>query len=70
MSLTLDERARLEDLERRVLELARLIKGAGSKNQMNRLYVLGQKTNNDFEERLETAETKLDELTELARTKQ
>lgn len=62
MSLTAAEQARLEALETAVKSLTILLSGAGSKNQLNRLYVLGQNTNEELEAKISTLETKMDEI--------
>ena len=61
-SLTAEQLARLEALEAAVKSLTILLSGAGSKNQLNRLYVLGQNTNEGLEVRVEALETKMDEI--------
>lgn len=67
MSLTAAELKRIEDLETAVKGLTKLIGGAGSTNQLNRLYVLGQKTNEELEEKIVLLETEMQELLELTR---
>jgi len=42
MVLSTTERKRLEGLEETINNLAQLVKGGGSKNQLNRLLVLAQ----------------------------
>lgn len=67
MSLTASELKRIQDLETNVKALTKLIAGAGSLNQLNRLLVLGQKTNSELTEKVEALETEMQELLELAR---
>ena len=67
MALTDDERERLETLEDTVVNLAHLVKGAGSRNQLNRLVVLAQDKIDSLTTRLLQAETKMTELLELVR---
>lgn len=67
MSLTAEELKRIENLEIAVRSLTKLIRGAGSKNQLNRLLVLGQKTNEELEEKVDALETEMDELLNLTR---
>jgi len=67
MSLTPAEDRRLNKIEAEILTLTRLIKGAGSKNQLNRLLVLQQKTNEELEEKVEGLESEMSDLLALAR---
>lgn len=67
MSLSTVERTRLEELEQDTNNLATLIRGGGSKNQLNRLLVLAQDQNRKLTARVEALETKMDEILELVR---
>ena len=70
MSLTAKERAELDQLEADLLNLGHLIKGGGSKNQLNRLLVLAQEQNRKLTTRVTALETKVKTLLELVRSLQ
>jgi hypothetical protein len=67
MALTPTETERLSSVEEEIISLTKLLKGAGGKNQLNRLYVLAQKSNADLETRVVALEGKIEELLNLAR---
>lgn len=67
MSLTESELEQFTALENKVLALANLLKGASSKNQLNRLYLLDQETIKKLTERVGSLETKMQELLGLVR---
>jgi hypothetical protein len=67
MSFTLEELRRIEGLENIITQLAQLVKGGGSKNQLNRLLVLAQGQVNEMKARVEALEAKAEELLTLAR---
>ena len=68
MALTTTERQRLEDLEEDVRRIAQLVKGGGSKNQLNRLLILAQEQSRRLTIQLEQLETKVeDDLLPLVR---
>ena len=67
MTLSPTEKQRLTTVEEKIISITKLLKGVGSKNQLNRLYILAQKTNKDLETRFDTLETKIEELLTLAR---
>ena len=64
MSLTTEERLRLETLEETILNLAQLVKGGGSLNQLNRLLVLAQDKNRKLTATAETLETQMADVIE------
>lgn len=66
MSLTESELEQLATLENRILTLGALLKGASSKNQLNRLYVLNQDIIKKLEEKTTELEAKLKSLITLA----
>jgi hypothetical protein len=67
MAMTATERERLETLEDTIKRLASLIRGAGSKNQLNRLLVLAQNTVARLEARVATLETRSNTILDLVR---
>jgi hypothetical protein len=67
MAMTTAERDRLTSLERAANALALLIKGAGSKNQLNRLLVLCQDQNRKLTDRVAALETQMAEILALVR---
>lgn len=67
MALTTSEAKRLDNLEQKVNNLTRLIAGAGSINQLNRLYILAMKEIEKLEEEVVASEAEVTELLELAR---
>ncbi len=67
MSLTTAEKIRLEELEAAAVDLAKLVKGGGSKNQLNRLLVLAQNDNKKLTTRVEALEEKMQEILDLVR---
>lgn len=67
MALTAAEEARLQAAENAITALAKMIRGAGSKNQLNRLLVLAQDQTRALSTRLTTLETKIETLLTLAR---
>jgi hypothetical protein len=67
MALTTTERKRLDDLETTVRQLAVLVQGGGSINQLNRLNVLGQNRIEELTQLVEQLEAETRELLELAR---
>jgi len=67
MTLSPTEKQRLTTVEEKIISITELLKGVGSKNQLNRLYILAQKTNEDLKTRVDTLETKIEELLTLAR---
>jgi archaellum component FlaC len=67
MTLSASERARLVAAEETIADLAQLVKGAGSKNQLNRLLILAQEQCRQLSSIVETLETQVQELLELAR---
>jgi hypothetical protein len=66
MSLSAAELARLETLEQTVRQLAQLVEGSGSKNQLNRLLVLAQENTRTLTTLVESLEAKMDILIPLA----
>ncbi len=64
MALSSSERIRLNELEETINQLAQLVKGGGSVNQLNRLLVLAQdkivKLSDQVTEMEDTVETLLD----------
>lgn len=67
MSLTTQELQRISDLENAVKRLAILMRGSGSKNQLNRLLVLAQSQIEELKKILEPMETEMKEILELVR---
>ena len=67
MALTISERKRIESIEEKLLQLANLVKGGGSKNQLNRLLVLAQKNTEDLKTTVEEMESKMADLLDLVR---
>jgi hypothetical protein len=67
MALTPSEKARVLKVEETLVDLQELIKGAGSKNQLNRLLVLANEEIRRLNERVEALEAKITELLELAK---
>jgi hypothetical protein len=66
-TLTDSERKRITNIESAVTQLAHLVKGGGSLNQLNRLLVLAQSLCSELKEEIIILETKMDELLELTR---
>ena len=66
MPLTSAELKRLEDLENAVTRLAQLVKGGGSKNQLNRLLILVGSQVDELTQTVEVLESEMENLTELA----
>jgi len=66
-ALTAAERMRLETLEETVTSLAKLVKGGGSTNQLNRLLVLSQDQNRKLTEQVEALETTMAEVIDKVR---
>lgn len=67
MSLTTSEEKRLSEAESTVNQLAKLVQGAGSKNQLNRLLVLCQQEVGELKSMVDELEDKVDELIDLTR---
>jgi hypothetical protein len=67
MSLSNAERIKLEKIEEYLIDLAHLVKGGGSRNQLNRLLVLAQDTNRKLTARVEELESQMSEVLELVR---
>ena len=67
MSLTDTEELKIAELEETAKILAKLTKGAASKNQLNRLLVLTQETIARLTKRVEELERQMDKLLTLAR---
>jgi len=59
MSLSNAERIRLEALEENVRNIAQLVRGGGSKNQLNRLLVLAQEQSRKLTVRVAALETEM-----------
>jgi hypothetical protein len=66
MALTDAERRRLERLETGMTQLAKLVKGGGSGNQLNRLLVLAQSQVDELTRIVENLESRMEELLTLA----
>lgn len=66
MSLTLDEKNRLQNAEETAQELKTLVDNAGSKNQLKQLTMLANEQLRRLEARLTTAESLITTLTTLA----
>lgn len=66
MALTNAELRRLERLETGMAQLAQLVKGAGSGNQLNRLLVLAGAQVDELTQIVENLESRMDELLTLA----
>lgn len=66
MTLTAAEKTRIANIEEKVSGVSNLIEGASSKNMLNRLLMLAQERIDRLETRLATANTKLEELIQLA----
>lgn len=62
MSLTAAELTRLETLEKTIANLAVLVQGGGSKNQLNRLLVLAQDQNRKLTAVVEELEVQMKEV--------
>ena len=67
MALTETEAQRLRTLEAATLNLAKLVEGGGSKNQLNRIDVLAQDEIRKLEVRVEAIESKVDTILTLVR---
>ena len=67
MSLTDAERIELNALEEDARNLAKLVMGGGSKNQLNRLLVLAQGKNTQLTTRVVALETKAETILDLVR---
>jgi cell division protein FtsB len=67
MALTPSEKARMKKAEETLVSLQNLIEGAASTNQLNRLLVLANEEIRRLTERVETLETKVNELLDLAK---
>ena len=67
MSLTNAERIELNALEEDARNLAKLVMGGGSKNQLNRLLVLAQGKNTQLTTRVVALETKAETILDLVR---
>jgi hypothetical protein len=67
MALTAQEEERLQQVEEYVVKLFKLLDGAGSRNRLNRWYVLLSNMNNTLSEKVTEIETELDEILALAR---
>ena len=67
MALSATERTSLETLETDARNLAQLIKGAGSTNQLNRLLVLAQEQNRKLTVRIVELETEMATVLEKVR---
>jgi len=67
MALTTNERKQLTELETAAKNLALIIKGAGSKNQLNRLLVLCQDQNRKLTDRVTALETQMTKILDLVR---
>jgi hypothetical protein len=58
MSFTAAELQRIEDIEEKLIQLAQLVKGGGSINQLNRLLVLAQNKAETLSSRVTSLETR------------
>ena len=67
MALSNAERIRLSNLEKTVQQLAQLVKGGGSKNQLNRLLVLAQDKLTKVEARVAELESQANEILDKVR---
>jgi hypothetical protein len=66
MSLSTTELERLEKVEKEINQLAHLVKGGGSKNQLNRLLVLAQSQVDEMKAVVDDLESRMETLLELA----
>lgn len=66
MALTDAELRRLVKLETGMTQLAQLVKGGGSTNQLNRLLVLAGSQVEELTQQVEDLEARMEELLELA----
>jgi hypothetical protein len=67
MTLTPAEKKRLQNAEATIIDLEELIKGAGSKNQLNRLLILANEEIRRLNERVDELQTEVNELLDLAK---
>jgi hypothetical protein len=67
MTLTPAEKKRLDNAEKTIVDLEELIKGAGSKNQLNRLLVLASEEIRRLNDRVTELEEEVETLLNLAK---
>ena len=67
MTLTNSEEQRLQAVEQKITVLSHLLKGTGSKNQLNRLYTLCQEEMKGLEKKMTELESQLNNILLLAR---
>lgn len=67
MSLTAQEEERLQQVEEYLVKLFKLLDGAGSKNRLNRWYILLSNNIKTLEEKIAEVESDLSDVLELAR---
>ena len=62
MALTGDEEARVQAIETKITKLFRLLDGAGSRTRLDKHYITFQRDLKSLEERMDTYEDDLSEL--------
>jgi len=67
MALTIQEEIRISELENTTIRLTQLMKGSGSKNQLNRLLVMAQEDIKKLTDILAPMEDKTNTILALAR---
>lgn len=70
MALTASEEERLREAEQELVKVNKLLDGAGSKNQLNRLYVLLLREIEELSSAASEIEEKVNEILEYARKAQ
>ena len=67
MALTVDEEARIVEIESTITTIQQVLAGAGSHNMLNRLHVLAQEQVENLKKRVDDLETDMAEVLDLAR---
>jgi len=62
MALTAEEEARVQDIEEQIVNLFRLLDGAGSRTRLDKHYIVFQNDLNKLEERMDEFSADLAEL--------